>query len=79
MEGKALFRIAKKLNIIKAKIKTWNKEIFGDIFKNKTQVKAKLKYVQDRIQEVGLTEDLRMAENDLLSKYHSIISNEETF
>lgn len=79
MEGKALFRIAKKLNIIKAKIKSWNKEFFGDIFKNKIQVKAEIKYVQDRIQEVGLTEDLRMAENDLLSKYHSIISNKETF
>lgn len=58
MEGKALFKIAKNFNTIKAKIKIWNKEIFGDIFKNKNQVKADLNLIQDRIQEMGLSEDL---------------------
>lgn len=74
-----LFRIAKKLNILKAKIKIWNKETFGDIFKSKAQIKTEIKEVQDKIQEDGLLEDLGSVKNGLMSKYHTIISNEETF
>lgn len=79
VEGTTLFRVAKKLNIIKVKVKIWNKETFGDIFKMKANIKIDIKEVQDKIQVEGLSEDLRSSKNRLLSKYHEIISIEETF
>eukprot|EP00253_Pinus_taeda_P033845 PITA_33845 len=43
--GSKMFNLQKKLRIIKEKIKEWNRTVFGDIFKEKTQIEEKLEQI----------------------------------
>eukprot|EP00253_Pinus_taeda_P018950 PITA_18950 len=43
--GSKMFNLQKKLRIIKEKIKEWNITVFGDVFKEKTQIEEKLEQI----------------------------------
>ena len=60
-------------------MREWNKKSFGNIFENKSNLKDDVKTMQDRIQQVGYSEELVKEENEKLVEYHDIISKEETF
>jgi hypothetical protein len=46
------------LKFIKDKIKVWNKEIFGNIFKDKQELEEKMEQIQQQMIENGLLEIL---------------------
>ena len=53
---------------LKAKIRTWNKEEFGDIFQDKKLLKVKLEELQREGVENGYTDNLKQREQRILEQ-----------
>ncbi|XP_057828258.1 uncharacterized protein LOC131039491 [Cryptomeria japonica] len=79
IDGTSIFRIAKKLRFVKEMVKKWNKEIFVDIFLQKSTLQVELNLIWDKILKEGYVGDNFAKESDVLTKCHSIIAREEIF
>ena len=55
-----------KLIKLKAKIRTWNKEEFEDIFQDKNLLKVKLEELQQEGMDNGYSDDLKQREHNIL-------------
>ncbi|KAH9312169.1 hypothetical protein KI387_027204, partial [Taxus chinensis] len=49
VKGKPMFKLVEKLKNVKARLKVWNKETFGNIFAHKTEISEVLKKLEDDI------------------------------
>lgn len=58
---------------LKRKLKTWNKEEFGNIHKDKEQLQIAMKRIQQKIIEEGRTEELMQEEGGVLIRLEEII------
>ena len=69
-----------KLNVEKftAKVKIWNKEVFGDIFQRKRRVEARLRGIQSRLAE-GPSSHLLQLESILRKEYFEVLHFEEEY
>ena len=63
-----LYQFQQKLRKLKAKICTWNKEEFGDIFQDKNILKVKLEELQWEEMDNGYTDDLKQREHTILDQ-----------
>ena len=63
--GTNMYRFQQKLKALKAKICTWNREEFGNIFKYKKRLISELDLINKEGMENGWNEDMKAKEKDL--------------
>jgi hypothetical protein len=64
-QGTQMFKLYKKINYIKYKLREWNKEIFGNINQEKKNIKDIMKRLQEVCIEEGYTEDRKKEETQM--------------
>ena len=57
-----MFRFQQKLKALKTKIRTWNREEFGNIFQDKKQLLLELDLINRKGMESGWDEDMKKKE-----------------
>ena len=77
--GTRMYNFQQKLKVLKAKIRTWNKNDFGNIFEDKKRLILKLTATQQRGMEVGWDPDLKEKEKDLEAQLEARERQEEVF
>ena len=68
-----------KLKYIKGKILKWNKEHFGNIFKEKAENEEELTNLNKEVIKNGMNNNTYYREKELLAKQESILAKEEIF
>ena len=63
--GTTMYRFQHKLKTLKAKIRTWNKEEFGNIFEDKKRLINDLELLSQKGMEEGWDEDMQQKEKAL--------------
>ena len=63
-----MYRFQQKLKTLKAKIHTWNREEFGNIFEDKKKLLSELDLINRKYMEEGWDEDMKVKEKDLMSQ-----------
>ena len=63
--GTAMYRFQQKLKALKAKIRTWNKEEFGNIFEDKKRLIADLERLNQKGMNDGWDADMQKEEKEL--------------
>ena len=63
--GCPMFVMNKKLKFLKEKLKTWNRNIFGNVHANVTVAEQKLQDIQKLIEDTSYTEFLMNQEKSL--------------
>jgi hypothetical protein len=63
-EGKSSYVLAQKLKALKADLKKWNEEVFGDVGKRKWEIMESLCALDLLAEERSLTEDERIKKED---------------
>ena len=66
--GTIMFHFQQKLKALKAKIHTWNREEFGNIFEDKKNMLNELDLINKQGMEVGWDEGMKVKEKDLMSQ-----------
>ena len=74
-----MYQFQQKLKILNTKIKNWNKESFGNIFKAKAELDGKIKEVQIRGMQMGFTEDIQEQERAPIHEFRKREQQEEIF
>lgn len=69
VEGFLAFQFFKKLSFVKHKLKSWNREVFGNIFDEKRRLEGDLGALNVKVLAEGMDEVDFLTEKDLLSKY----------
>eukprot|EP00253_Pinus_taeda_P012157 PITA_12157 len=77
IEQSKMARFQKKLKFLKGEIKKWNKDNFGNIFKEKESILQELKSIQQRLILEGRTEELAHKEQEMESKLQEQEQQEE--
>eukprot|EP00253_Pinus_taeda_P029770 PITA_29770 len=77
IEHSKMARFQKKLKFLKGEIKKWNKDNFGNIFKEKESILQELKSIQQRLILEGRTEELAHKEQEMESKLQEREQQEE--
>eukprot|EP00253_Pinus_taeda_P034780 PITA_34780 len=68
IEHSKMARFQKKLKLLKGEIKRWNKNTFGNIFKEKEKILQDLNNIQQRLILEGRTEELALKEQEMEGK-----------
>ena len=63
-----MFHFQQKLKALKAKIRTWNREEFGNIFEDKKQLLLELDLINRKGMEIGWNEDMKKIEKELMGQ-----------
>ena len=63
--GIVTYRFQQKLKTLKAKIRTWNKEEFGNIFEDKKRLTNELELLNQKGMDEGWDEDMKEKEKSL--------------
>ena len=74
-----MYKFQQKLKVLKAKICTWNKNDFGNIFEDKKRIILELTATQQRGMEIGWDPDLKEKEKDLEAQLEARERQEEVF
>ena len=61
-----MYQFQQNIKILKSKIKTWNKESFDNIFKEKVELDGKIKEVQIKGMQNGIIEEIWEKEKMLI-------------
>ena len=77
--GTRMYNFQQKLKVLKAKIRTWNKNDFGNIFEDKKRLILELTATQKRGMEVGWDLDLKEKVKDLEAQLEARERQEEVF
>ena len=68
-----------KIKKIRGHLRTWNKTIFGDIFKEKLVIQENLDSIQCHAMEHGFTPDSKLQERELLHQLNKKCDQEAIF
>ncbi|XP_057868851.2 uncharacterized protein LOC131075918 [Cryptomeria japonica] len=79
LEGFLAFLFFKKLSFVKQKLKSWNREVFGNIFNEKRRLEGDLGALNAKVLAEGMDEVDYLMEKDLLSKYGKVLQREEIY
>ena len=71
IRGTLVYQFKQKLRKLKAKLRTWNKEEFRDIFQDKKLLKNQLEEIQHEGMDNGYMNDLRNREQILLDQLNA--------
>jgi hypothetical protein len=77
--GCPMFILSKKLKLLKEKLKTWNKDCFGNVHTLVTSAEQRLQLVQDQIQQNGHSDTLLQEERIASSIYEEALNKQEAF
>ena len=77
MGGTKMYNFQHNLKDLKAKIHTWNKEYFGNIFEDKKRLLRDIDQIQQKGMESGWDMEMKEREKDLLIQLDSIERQEE--
>ncbi|XP_058727131.1 uncharacterized protein LOC131598562 [Vicia villosa] len=77
--GCPMYVLDRKLKLLKARLKDWNKNSFGDITHNVITAESDLRKIQDDIGNFGYTDLLHELEKDAQGKLESALNTEEDF
>ena len=77
--GTRMYNFQQKLKVLKAKIRTWNKEEFGNIFVDKKRIVQELNAIQKRGMESGWEQELKEKEKYLSAQLEAKERQEEFF
>ena len=66
--GERIYSFQHKLKALKAKIRTWNKEDFGNIFEDKKRIVQEMTTIQQKGMESRWDLELKEKEKDLCSQ-----------
>ena len=61
-----------KLKVLQVHLRNWNKNTFGDIFKDKAVIQENLETLQCQAMENGFTPDTKLQERELLHQFNKI-------
>jgi len=67
----------KKLEWVKKKLREWNKEVFGDIFKEKNEIEVRILQLDRSEADSGLCESLRLERFHLKLRLEKLVTKEE--
>ncbi|XP_059068653.1 uncharacterized protein LOC131027512 [Cryptomeria japonica] len=79
VEGFLAFQFFKKLSFVKQKLKSWNRDVFGNIFDEKRRIEGDLGALNVKVLAEGMDEVDYLTENDLLSRYGEVLQREEIY
>ena len=74
-----MYQFQQKLKALKARIRTWNKEDFGNIFQDKKKLMKDIEHTHRKGMEEGWDEDLREQEKNMLNHLEVRERQEEIF
>ena len=77
MEERGIFVFKEKLKKLKADLKVWNKEVFGDVNQTSKEIQQRLDELDIRDDEDGLDETEREERTSLFAKLSVSKSKEE--
>jgi hypothetical protein len=77
--GCPMFVLSQKLKNLKAKLKCWNKDSYGNVNDLVSAAEIKLKQIQSHIQEHGHSDELLLEERDANAVYEDALSKQEVF
>ncbi|XP_059077996.1 uncharacterized protein LOC131876577 [Cryptomeria japonica] len=77
VEGFLAYQSFKKLSYVKQKLKSWNREVFGNIFDEKRRLVGDLGALNAKVMVEGMDEVDFLTEKDLLSKYGEDVLGED--
>ena len=77
--GIVMYCFQQKLKILKAKICTWNKEEFGNIFEDKKRLLSEIKIINKKGMEEGWDDNMKLKEKDLLGQLEARDRQEGVF
>ncbi|KAL7171208.1 hypothetical protein ACSBR2_035953 [Camellia fascicularis] len=70
------FKLLEAINNFTQNVKTWNREVFGNIFKRKRNLLARIEGIQKNQAQV-FSHNLHILEKDLLKQFNSTFFQEE--
>ncbi|XP_038983681.1 uncharacterized protein LOC120111194 [Phoenix dactylifera] len=80
VHGDAMQRISRKLELTKRRLRRWNREVVGDIFRKLEDVEGAIAALQSREDQVGVLPEADMVSlRGLLATHHSILRQHEIF
>jgi hypothetical protein len=77
--GCPMYILSKKLKLLKDKLKTWNKECFGNVHDLVSSAEQRLQHVQDQIQQLGHSDNLLQEERLASTFYEEALNKQEAF
>ena len=77
--GTVMYCLRQKLKILKAKIYTWNKEEFGNIFEDKKRLLSEINIINKKGMEEGWDDHMNLKEKDLLGQLEAKDRQEGVF
>ncbi|XP_057814743.1 uncharacterized protein LOC131028476 [Cryptomeria japonica] len=77
--GTPSFRFAKRLQVLKQKIKAWNISSFKNIFFEKLRIEGELEALNQKLMLNGMNKEEFKLENNLKEEYHNVLKIEEVF
>ena len=75
--GSTSFILAQKLKALKADLKKWNREVFGDLAFRKKNLLTELMGLDDREESVGLSNEVQICRVQLKGDIEHLASLEE--
>lgn len=79
VDGFLSFQFFKNLSYVKQKLKSWNREVFGNIFDEKRRIEGDLRALNAKVLAEGMDEVDYLMEKDLLSRYGEVFQREEIY
>jgi hypothetical protein len=77
--GCPMFILSKKLKLLKEKLRTWNKESFGNVHELVSSAELKLQSIQNQIQTSGPSDMLLIEELDAHKRLEDALNKQECF
>lgn len=74
-----MFVMAGKLKNVEKKIKRWNREVFGNIFRQKERLRQELNAIEEEISRSGTDQRLYNKEKEVKLELHRVVVREERF
>lgn len=76
-KGSKFFQVAYKLRFVKDNLKKWNRQCFGNLFGKKEELKNNVQEIDNQIDSLPFSKELREKERILLMDYHNTLRCEE--
>ncbi len=78
-KGSVMYKFQQKLKYLKTKIRSWNKNSFGNMFVEKQRVEEKMQRLQEEVMYKGYMEEMKMEEEKLIADLNQREKREDIF
>ena len=77
IEGTKMFKLQARLKFIKAKLKSWNREVFSNIFADKHHLEQQLEEIHNTWIQGGMSQESIDMERNLMQQWNERCKQEE--